>query len=97
MTDDWLARGGAYVVIGIGWVLIAGGAYYLAHYLGKLHNSPNDGCLLGIGNVLLTFFGGGIGLLIGKFPYYLVSSIVLAALLPTLATLSIDRRMRKER
>ena len=94
MEKNWLANGGAYWLIFSSWFIAAGATYALAHSLGRATRSENDGCLLGLGNIVLSFVGGGIGLLAGKFPYFVLTSLVGAFALPGLATLIWLRRRR---
>src|SRR5688572_22765475 len=64
---------------------------------GKTLRSENDGCLVAIGNVVLAFFGGGLGflLLINYFPYFILSSMAGAIAFRALATNAFIRRARK--
>ena len=65
--------------------------------VGKAVRSENDGCLLAIGNVVLTLLGGAIGFLVmvNHYPTFILSSMVGAMLLPSLAILAFTRRARK--
>jgi hypothetical protein len=97
-ATDWLAAGGAYWVIGGGWVLIAAFFYAIAERIGRVTRTENDGCLLGIMNILLTLFGGGAGLLIfrNQYPAFVPASIFGALLFPTAGTLFILNRMQRK-
>jgi hypothetical protein len=46
----------------------------------------NDGCLMAMLVVLLSFAGMGFGFWIGKFPFFILSSLVGALGFPTIAT-----------
>ena len=94
---DWLASGGAYWVIGGSWVVIAGFYYYIAERVGRATRTENDGCILGIMNIMLTIFGGGTGLLIfrDQYPAFIIASMFGALIFPTAGTLFILNRMQK--
>src|SRR5580658_2656103 len=74
---DWLASGGAYWVLGVGWVTSAVFFGYFALRAGRLAGSHNDGCLLSICAVIMTFAGGGIGLYAGllltRYPTFVLT------------------------
>ena len=98
-NSDWLARGGTYYVLAFVWLSSACFYYFLATKLGHQTGSPNDGCLYGICNIVLTFFGGGAGflILIHNYPYFLLSSTLGAIGFPSLGTLYFLSRARKGR
>jgi hypothetical protein len=93
---DWLSAGGAYFVIGGTWIVIAIFYYIIGDRIGRAARQENDGCLLGIMNILLTIFGGGTGLLLFRdhYPLFVPASMVGALVFPTVGTLFIIRLMR---
>ena len=98
-SSDWLARGGTYYVLAFVWIFSAVFYYFLATRLGQQTGSPNDGCLFGICNIVLTFFGGGLGFLalMHSYPYFILSSTFGAVLFPGFATLFFASRARSGR
>lgn len=98
-ATDWLSAGGAYFVIGTTWVVIATFYYFAGDKIGRAANAENDGCLLGIMNILLTILGGAAGLLIFRdhYPAFVAASMFGALILPTVGTLFIINRMAKKR
>ena len=93
---DWIATGGAYWIIGFAWVLSAAFYYFVAEYVGRMTRTENDGCLLGIMNILLTLGGGGAGLLAFRtqFPLFVATSVLGAITLPAMGTLFVVWRMK---
>lgn len=79
----------------LGWLLIAACGYFLAATIGGRNAAPNDGCLWGFFNILLTLFGGSAGLLIGEFPATIAWSLALAAVLPALSLVWMASQLRK--
>jgi len=96
-TTDWLATGGAYYVIGAVWTLTAAFFCWTAFRIGRAVHSENDGCLLAICNILLTLFGGGIGLVIAPYPTYLLTSLLGAITFPSVASLFFMSRLQRRR
>jgi hypothetical protein len=96
---DWLARGGTYYVLAFVWIASALFYYFLATKLGHQAGRPNDGCLYGICNIVLAFFGGGAGFLalIHDYPYFILSSTFGAIAFPSLGTLYFISRVRHGR
>lgn len=96
MNQDWLSAGGAYFLLALIWVGAAVGFGVAGIKAGDRVGSPNDGCLLAIGNVVLALLGGGLGFLLMMrfFPYFLLSSLVGAVTLPSLGTLYFLRKTR---
>lgn len=96
---DWLSSGGAYYIVGFGWLLSAIFFTVAANLAGKAAGSENDGCLLMICNLLLAIVGGGVGLLIGLqtvgYPNYIVASLLGTILAPAIASAFLVRRMRR--
>jgi hypothetical protein len=94
-----LTAGGAYYVIGTSWVVIAAFYYFAGDKIGRMAKAENDGCLLGIMNIILTIVGGGAGLLLFRdhYPAFVGASMFGALLLPTAGTLFIINRMSKRR
>ncbi len=93
---DWLARGGTYDVLAFVWIVSAVFYYFLGTKLGQHTGSPNDGCLYGICNILLSFLGGGLGFLalLHNYPYFILSSIFGAVALPSIGTFYMASRAR---
>ncbi len=98
-SSDWLARGGTYYVLAFVWILSASFYYVMGIKLGAQTGQPNDGCLIGISNIVLALFGGGIGflLLIHNYPYFILSSTFCAIGFPASSTLYFATRFRKKR
>lgn len=98
-ATDWLSAGGAYYVIGGSWVVIAAFYYFAGDRIGRVAKAENDGCLLGIMNIILTIVGGGAGLLIfrDRYPAFVAASMFGALIFPTVGTLFIINRMAKRR
>ncbi|HEY0866596.1 MAG TPA: hypothetical protein VGE01_04430 [Fimbriimonas sp.] len=67
----------------------------MANRLGRQYAAPNDGCLLGCGNVVLSFVGGGLGFLVAPYPWSIGTSFGGALLLPGLATWYFAARNRR--
>jgi hypothetical protein len=95
---SWLEAGGAYWVIWGVWVLVAGFYYVIAELIGRSTRTENDGCLLGIMNILLTLFGGGAGLLLfhERYPTFIATSMFGALIFPTAGTLFVLWRMKRK-
>ena len=91
---NWLGSGGTYAIIAVIWIASAVGFGNYAYRLGRRHDSPNDGCLLTVATQLLTFFGGALGLLLGKFPYFIITSGIGAIVCPFLGCAYFSWRMR---
>lgn len=94
-----MSSGGAYYVIGASWVIIAIFYYFAGDHIGRAAKAENDGCLLGLMNIVLTLVGGGAGLLIFRdhYPAFVGASMFGALILPTAGTLFIINRMAKKR
>jgi hypothetical protein len=96
---DWLASGGAYWIIGIGWVANAMFFAYLAMRSGRLAGSPNDGCLLGICGVIMAFAGGGVGLYAGllltRYPTFVLTSLIGSTALPGFGMMLLAPRLKR--
>lgn len=94
-----MSAGGAYFVIGTTWVVIAIFFYFAGDRIGRAANAENDGCLLGIMNIILTIVGGAAGLLLFRdhYPAFVAASMFGALILPTVGTLFIISRMSKRR
>ncbi len=93
--NDWLAHGGAYWVLGVTVLACAGFFFWVASALGRHFGTPNDGCLLGFCNVLLAPLGGGLGFLLARFPWFLMTAFLGAFLLPGLACVFFASRMSR--
>jgi hypothetical protein len=97
-SSDWLARGGTYYVLAFVWIVSAIFYYIMGARLGNQTGQPNDGCLIGICNIILALLGGGFGflILIHYYPYFILSSIVCAIGFPASATLYFANRFRRK-
>ncbi len=83
---NWLASGGAYLIIfGTTLVIAIGYATMILRVSAKTR-LENDGCLMAILVVLLTFAGAGLGFWVARYPMFVGTAIIGAAGLPTLAT-----------
>lgn len=93
-----MSSGGAFWIIGVAWVVIAGFYYGIAEYIGRYTRTENDGCLMGLMNIILTIVGGAAGLLAlrTQYPTFVFSSLFGALILPTLGTLFILSRMKRK-
>ncbi len=91
---QWLASGGAYGTLALVWLVAAVGYGAYAARLGRRYDAPNDGCLLNFACQMLLLLGGAAGLLLFGFPWYLLTSTLGAVLLPGLACLFFQGRMR---
>jgi hypothetical protein len=82
--------GGAYYSIVLVW--LASAIFFSVFALRRFKDS--DGCLVAIANFFLAFLGGGLGLLllINRFPYFMISSLTGAVLLPAFLTVWIRKR-----
>lgn len=98
---DWMANGGAYWLIGFSWLLSAVFFSVLGVRAANAANSQNDGCLMIICSSLLAFTGGGAGLYAGllltRFPTFVITSILSAVLLPALGTVFLIPKLKKNR
>jgi hypothetical protein len=84
----------AYPILFALWLIVAANGYWVAHLLGKKLDTPNDGCLLGVGNIALSLVGGGLGYLFAPYPWSLATSLVGSILLPGALTLTFLRKSR---
>lgn len=98
---QWLANGGAYGLLATLWVVAAISYVMLAGKLGRRFDAPNDGCLLGFALQVLLITFGGLGIAMGlrylPFPWFLLTGAAGAVLVPALACLVFNRRMRRWR
>lgn len=90
-----MTSGGSYLVVGVGWLVVAMAFYWGGTLVGRASERANDGCLLGATNILLTLIGGGMGLLVARHPVSVATSILGAILIPGLVTLWVHSRLRK--
>lgn len=81
------------------WVFSAIFYYLMGYRLGAQTENHSDGCLIGICNIILSLFGGGLGflLLIHYYPYFILSSIACSIGFPAAATLYFAGRFRSKR
>jgi len=98
---DWLATGGAYWIIAFGWILSAAFFSFLGIQSGKRAKSENDGCLLSICNILLSFTGGGVGLYLGlafsHYPTFVLTSLFGAVIVPVIGNAFLFGRLKRHR
>ena len=80
-----LPTGGSYYFIVLVW--LASAIFFATLALRKFKDT--DGCLVALANFFLAFLGGGLGLLLlsGRFPFFVISSLVGTVLLPAMLTL----------
>lgn len=92
MRNEWLASGGAYWVLG--GALLLGAVFFVASSLraGAVKGEEADGCVLAIGTVVVMCVGGGIGLQIAPYPWFILSAIFLGLLFPSLLVRVANRR-----
>lgn len=95
MRNEWLASGGAYWILGGAWLL--GAVLFVASSLraGAARGQEADGCVLAIGTFVLMSVGGGIGLQIAPYPWFLVTAVGLGILFPSLLTVVARRGQRR--
>lgn len=86
MRNEWLASGGAYWILGAIWLL--GSVLFVVFSLraGAARNEHGDGCVLAMGTFMTMAVGGGIGLQIAPYPWFLLTAIGLGLLFPGLLT-----------
>lgn len=96
-STDWLAAGGTYYLTAFAWLTSAIGFALVAMAIAKSYGQENDGCLLAISNFLLALFGGGVGLILflRYYPYFIISSALLAILFPAISTWRFVARQRR--
>ncbi len=82
--NDWLSSGGAYWIIFGLTVVIAIAFAIFSIRLSARTRLENDGCLMAIASVILTLAGAGVGFWIGKYPTFVISSLIGAVLFPTI-------------
>ena len=91
MRNEWLASGGAFWILGAAWLL--GTILFVAGSLraGAARGQEGDGCVLAIGTFVTMAVGGGIGLQLAPYPWFILTAIGLGLLFPTLLTVFIKR------
>lgn len=94
MRNEWLASGGAYWILGIAWLLGAILIVVFSLRAGAARGQEGDGCVLAIGSLVLLGVGGGIGLQIAPYPWFVLTALGLGFLLPGTLTLYWLRRNR---
>jgi uncharacterized membrane protein len=80
----WLASGGAYLILGIAWLVGAIGFVSFAIRSGAVKGQEADGCALAIGSIVTMSVGGGIGLLLAPFPWFILTAIGLGLIFPSI-------------
>lgn len=86
MQNLWLASGGTYLILGVSLLVGFIAFTVLSFKLGNARGQHADGCSLAIGNFVCMIVGGGIGLLIAPFPWFVLSSLGLGLLFPMVLT-----------
>ena len=94
-ATDWIARGGAYWLVIGGWFVIATVFIVRGFRFGNRPGHEGDGCLLAMAGVVMTLFGGGIGLFAAKYPNFIVTSLFGAITLPLVATSVLVARSKR--
>lgn len=92
---DWLANGGTYWVLAIQTLLVAAFGVWYGIYVGKLAKAENDGCLLGLMNVVMTLAGAAIGYRFADYPTFIFTSLVGAVTLPALVSAFMTLKMKR--
>jgi hypothetical protein len=93
MDNLWLASGGAFLILAVAWVAGAIGFVTFAMRSGVAKGQEADGCALAIGSVVTMSVGGGIGLQIAPFPWFILTASGLGLLFPAvLVGISFRRR-----
>ena len=92
MRNEWLASGGAYWILGGAWLL--GTVLFVAASLraGAQRGQEADGCVLAIGTFVTMSVGGGIGLQLAPYPWFILTAIGLGFLFPALLVAVSKRR-----
>jgi uncharacterized membrane protein len=80
----WLASGGAYLILGVAWLLAAILFVVFAIRTGSARNDEGGGCAVAIGSIVTMSVGGGIGLQIGPYPWFMLTALGLGLLFPGL-------------
>ncbi len=78
----FLSPGSAFFILGFSWLASAIGFYMYAQKLGRAAESETDGCFLGFACILSAIVGGGVGLLLGRYPYFVITSALGSMLAP---------------
>lgn len=86
MRNEWLAGGGAYLILGVAWLVGTVAFVTYALRAGAARGREGDGCVLAIGTFVTLSVGGGIGLQIAPYPWFIVTCLGLGLLLPSLLT-----------
>lgn len=86
MSNEWLASGGAYWILGGAWLL--GAVIFVSNALrgASAQGREADGCALALGCLVTMSVGGGIGLQLAPYPWYLVTALLLGLLFPAVLT-----------
>lgn len=84
--NNWLASGGAYWLMFGATVIIAISFAVLVLKVSNRTRLESDGCLMAILVILLTLLGSGVGFWVSRYPSFVVTSILGALALPSLAT-----------
>lgn len=92
MHDEWLASGGAYWILGLTWLLGTVGFVVGSIRMGAARGEEGDGCALALGTFVAMTAGGGLGLRLAPFPWFILTAIGLGLLFPGLLILSTRRR-----
>ena len=93
MRNEWLASGGAYWILGGAWLLGTLLFVATALRLGSQEGREADGCALAIGTFVTMCVGGGVGLQLVPYPWFILTAIGLGFLFPSLL-MAVARRKR---
>ncbi len=95
MRNEWLASGGAYWILGAAWILGAIGFVVGSLRYGNARGEEADGCALALGTFVTLSVGGGIGLRLAPYPWFLLTAIGLGLLFPSVLVVVTRRRDRR--
>lgn len=93
MHNEWLASGGTYWILGVAWLFGAILFAVSAIRAGAARGEEGDGCALAIGTIVAMSAGGGVGLKIAPYPWFILVALALGLLFPCLLIL-VSRRGR---
>ena len=95
MRNEWLASGGAYLILGVAWLVGSVGFVTASLRRGAALGEEADGCALALGTFVTLSVGGGIGLRLAPYPWFLITALGLGLLFPSvLMTITIRRDRR---
>ncbi len=95
MNSEWLAGGGTYLILGVAWLCGVIGFVVYSLRIGIARGEEADGCALAMGTVVTMSVGGGIGLRLAPYPWFILVSLSLGILCPSLLVAFWHRKRRK--